>query len=68
MIKTEELCKLYSIKDKGKKWYSEDEIIKLINEMIDDVELAGYENPIDEAYHKALFDFKQALLKEDKIK
>jgi len=32
MIKIEELCKLYSVKDKGKKWYSEKELrLKLLN-------------------------------------
>jgi len=43
------------------KWYSEEEVEELINKMIEDVELAGYDNPIDEAYHKALIDFKIAL-------
>ena len=43
------------------KWFSEEEINILIEEMIKDVEYAGYENPIDEAYHKALIDFEEAL-------
>ena len=47
MIKTEELCKLYSVKDKGKKWYSEAEIKKAISKCYS----YGHAEPLTEYYN-----------------
>ena len=47
MIKTEELCKLYSVKDKGKKWYSEEEIKKAISKCYS----YGHAEPLTEYYN-----------------
>ena len=45
-----------------KKWISYKELLKEINDMIESVELAGYDNPIDESYHNALLNVKNTIL------
>ena len=48
------------------KWIRIEDIIKLLDDMIESVELAGYDNPIDESYHNALLNVKDAITSDSR--
>ena len=45
------------------KWIKVENLLKELDDMIESVELAGYDNPIDEAYHNALLNVKELIKK-----
>ena len=50
---------------KVREYFDADNLKEWLKEWIDDVEIAGYENPIDEAYHSALVSVYEDLFNED---
>ena len=51
----------YIKKFNDQRWINLEELLKEIDDMIESVETAGCENPIDEAYYNALLNVKNAI-------
>src|SRR6056297_1089094 len=49
-----------------KKWVDYYDLIKELDNMIESVELAGYDNPIDESYRNALLNVKDAITSDSR--
>ena len=56
----------YVKKFNEQKWIAQEDLIKEIDDMIKSVELAGYDNPIDESYHNALLNVKDAITSDSR--